>query len=176
VTDADSSGAPAASCDPFAADAVAFREALRARVEGQQGGPTSLAVLVIDCGVIGRIDAAWGYQVGDAVRDRISTLLCSDVLRPGDFVGAMGRDDFACALAAIEDPAVALLAAKKSLRALNVPFWIGDDEIFANPAIGIAICPASGDQAEILLQRAKSACALARERPGRIADVRGRRS
>lgn len=170
MTETTSSEMPTASRNPFAADSVTFREALRARVEERRDGAASLAVLVIDCGVIGRIDAVWGYQVGDAVRDRIASLLCSDVLRPGDFVGAMGRDDFACALASIEDPAVALLAARKSLRALNVPFWIGDEEIFADPAIGIAIYPASGDQGDLLLQRAKSACILARERPGRIAD------
>lgn len=170
MTETTTSAAPTTSRNPFAADSVTFRDVLRAKVEERPDGAGNLAVFVIDCGVIGRIDAVWGYQVGDAVRDRISSLLCSDVLRPGDFVCAMGRDDFACALAAIEDPAVALLAARKSLRALNVPFWIGDEEIFADPAIGIAICPVSGDQGDLLLQRAKSACILARKKPGRIAD------
>jgi predicted signal transduction protein with EAL and GGDEF domain len=82
----------------------------------------------------------------------------------------MGRDDFACVLSTVEGPAVAQLAAQKLLRALSAPFWIGDEEIHANPAIGIALCPANGNQADILLQRAKSACARARNLTGRIAE------
>lgn len=152
------------------ADAVPFLDELRGKVEERRADGGNLAVLLVECGVISRIDGVWGYHIGDAVRDRVIASLRTDVLRPDDFVGAMGRDDFACVLSTVEGPAVALLAAKKSLRALNTPFWIGEDEIFADPAIGIAMFPEHGDQAEILLQRAKSACALARGLPDRIAD------
>ncbi|RLJ63796.1 EAL domain-containing protein [Sulfurisoma sediminicola] len=162
---------PATTSDgTFSSSAIPFLEALRGKIENRAADGGNLAVLLIECGVIGRIDAVWGYHVGDAVRDRVISLLRSDVLRPDDLVAVMGRDDFACVLSAIEDPAVALLAAKKSLRALDAPFWIGDEEIYASPAIGIGMYPAHGDQPEILLQRAKSACALARDLPGRIAD------
>jgi len=154
----------------FACSANAFLEALRGKIGDRAADGGNLAVLLIDCGTIDRIDAVWGYQVGDAVRERVISMLRADVLRPGDVVGALGRDDFACVLSPIEDPAVALLAAHKSLRTLSAPFWIGDEEIYVSPAIGIGIYPAHGDQAEILLQRAKSACSLARGLPGRIAD------
>jgi diguanylate cyclase (GGDEF)-like protein len=154
----------------FSSSAIPFLEALRGKIEERAADGGSLAVLLIECGVIGRIDAVWGYHVGDAVRDRVISLLRSDVLRPDDLVGALGRDDFACVLSTIEDPAVALLAAKKSLRTLNAPFWVGDEEIYASPVIGIGTYPAHGDQAGTLLQRAKSACALARDLPDRIAD------
>ena len=150
--------------------AVPFIEALRGKIEERRADGGNLAVLLIDCGVISRIDAVWGYHVGDAVRDRVTSSLRTDVLRPNDLVGEMGRDDFACVLSTVEGPAVALLAARKSLRALNAPFWIGEEEIYASPSIGIAMYPAHGDQAEILLQRAKSASILARELAGRIAD------
>jgi len=150
--------------------ALPFLEALRAHVEERRIDGGNLAVLLIECGVISRIDAVWGYQVVDSVRGRVAELLRTDVLRPGDLVGDMGRDDFACVLSTVDGPDVALLAAKKSLRELSTPFWIGDDEIYASPAIGIAMFPAHGDQAETLLQRAKSVCALAREHAGGIAD------
>jgi diguanylate cyclase (GGDEF)-like protein len=153
-----------------AAAAAAFLDELRAQVECRRADGGNLAVLLIECGVISRIDAVWGYQVGDSVRARVAGLLRADVLRPGDLLGDLGRDDFACVLSTVDGPAVALLAAKKSLRAVSSPFWIGDDEIYASPAIGIAMFPAHGDQAETLLQRAKSACALARDLDGSIAD------
>jgi len=150
-----------------AAEAVPFLDALAARIEACAGG-RNLAVLVIECGVIDRIDAVWGYHVGDAVRARVAATLRGQVLRPDDIVGDMGRDDFACVFSPVEGPAVALLAAEKSLRALNAPFWIGEEEIFADPAIGIAMCPADGNAAELLLQRAKSACVIARGLTSRI--------
>jgi diguanylate cyclase (GGDEF)-like protein len=141
----------------------AFIEALRARMDERRADGRVLALLVIDCGVIGQIDAAWGFHVGDAVRDRIAAALRADVLRPNDFHGDLGRDDIACVLSTVDGPAVALLAAEKSQRALGAPFWIGENEIHARPAIGIALFPAHGDQPELLLQRAKSACAVARD-------------
>ena len=159
----------AASRGAAAASAPPFLEALRACIEQQRADGRILAVLLIECGVIGRIDAVWGYHVGDAVRARVAAALRADVLRPDDLVGDMGRDDIACVLAPVDGPAVASLAAEKSLRALNNPFWIGEEEIFAGPAIGIAMCPAHGDEAQSLLQRAKSACVVARDLASRIA-------
>lgn len=149
---------------------IPLPELLRAQMVAREEDGRNLALLLIECGVIGRIDAVWGYQVGDAVRNRVIAMLRADVLRPGDFVGEMGRDDLACILATVEGPAVALLAAEKALRVLNAPFWIGDDEIFASPSIGIAMYPAQGDGAEVLLQKAKGAAVSARDLTGRIAE------
>lgn len=140
----------------------AFIEALRACMHERAADGRNLALLLIECGVIGHIDTAWGFHVGDAVRARIAAALRAEVLRPNDLLGDLGRDDFACVLATVDGPAVALLAAEKSLRALGNPYWIGEDEIYACPSIGIAMYPAHGEQAEALLQRAKSACAAAR--------------
>ena len=170
MSETDSAGPAPTLQGPAAAEAIPFLEALRGKLEERRADGGNLAVLLIECGVISRIDAVWGYHVGDAVRSRVTASLRADVLRPDDIVGEMGRDDFACILSTVEGSAVALLAANKSLRALNTPFWIGEEEIFASPAIGIAMYPAHGDQAETLLQRAKGACALARNLTGRIAD------
>lgn len=163
--------APAAESDAAAAaDAASLSDALNREIEARRADGGNLAVLLIECGVISRIDAVWGYQIGNAVRDRVTAMLRADVLREGDVVSEMGRDDFACLLSTVEGPAVALLAAQKSLRVLSTPFWIGEEEIYANPAIGIAMSPAHGDQAETLLQRAKSACSRAHDLTSRIAD------
>lgn len=168
------SGEPAAASGGFsAADTKTFLEALHARIGERRADGGNLALLLIDCGVVGRIDAVWGYHVGDAVRSRLAAALRTGVLRPHDLVGDMCRDDFACVLSHVEGPAVALLAAEKSLRALSAPFWIAEDEIYACPSIGIAMYPAHGDQAETLLQRAKSACVVAGGQPSHIAVYAG---
>ncbi|MBI4292560.1 MAG: bifunctional diguanylate cyclase/phosphodiesterase [Betaproteobacteria bacterium] len=159
-----------ASPDSPEADVTPLLEALRPLVEKRRTDGRKLALLLIECAVIGRIDGVWGYQVGDAVRERIAAALRTDVLRADDLFGCIGRDDFACVLSTVEDSAVAVLAAEKSLRALGSPFWIGEDEIFACPAIGIAMFPQHGDSAESLLQRAKSACMVAGGMAQRIAE------
>jgi diguanylate cyclase (GGDEF)-like protein len=153
-----------------AVDPTRFYELLQESLDRRLADGKPLAILIIDCGIIGRIDAVWGYRIGDAVRQRFASLLCTDVLRPGDFLAEMGRDEYACVLATVEGPTVALLAAGKSLRTLNAPFWVGEEEIYANTAIGIAMYPAHADSTESLLQRARSACTLARDLPGRIVD------
>ena len=169
MSEAVSAGPAPASGGASAAGALPFLEALRGCIEQQRANGRNLAVLLIECGVIGRIDAVWGYHVGDAVRARVAAALRAGVLRADDLVGDMGRDDLACVLAPVDGPAVALLAAEKSLRALNSPFWIGEEEVFAGPAIGIAMCPEHGDEPESLLQRAKSACVVARGQTSHVA-------
>ncbi len=160
--EATSGGAPAS-------DEIRFLEGLRRGIEERRADGRNLAVLLMDCGVVGRIDGVWGYHIGDAVRGRVIAALRAKVLRPDDLVGDMGRDDLACVLSTVDGPAVALLAAEKSLRALNTPFWIGEEEIYARPAIGIAMFPAHGEDAESLLQRAKSACIVARNQSDHVA-------
>ena len=160
----------AEASEPSAVDPTRFYELLQESLDRRLADGKPLAILIIDCGIIGRIDAVWGYQIGDAVRQRFASLLCADVLRPGDFLAEMGRDEYACVLATVEGPTVALLAAGKSLRTLNAPFWVGEDEIYANTAIGIAMYPEHAGSTESLLQRARSACTQARDLPGRVVD------
>jgi len=172
VSEADSAE-PAARGSPAAE--IPFLEALRGRVAERRADGRNLAVLLMKCGVMGQINALWGYQVGDAVRARIAASLRADVLRPDDLVGDMGPDDIACVLSTVEGPAVALLAAEKILRVVAAPLWMGEEEIYTRPAIGIAMYPDHGDEAESLVQRAKSACVAARDIAGRIAVYAGDR-
>ncbi|MBE0626210.1 MAG: EAL domain-containing protein [Burkholderiales bacterium] len=165
----DPAGPDAGSAAPLPAAQMPFIDRLRRCVGERQADGRSLALLLVDCGVIGRIDPLWGYQVGDAVRTRIVASLRTEALRPGDFIGELGRDDLACVLSEVEGAQLALLAAEKTLRIMNAPLWLGEDEIYASPSIGIAIFPASADGAESLLWQARSACATASGLSGRIA-------
>jgi len=128
-----------------------------------------MALLFVDCGVIARIDGVWGYVVGDGVRDRLGARLRTEVLRAQDILGHPGRDEFACVLASLQSTGVATLAAEKLLRALDQPLWVDVDEVYARPAVGIAVFPEHGASAVELLQRARTASRAARERPERYA-------
>ncbi len=147
----------------------AFMARLDACVGQRLADGQQFALLFVDCGVIGRIDGVWGYMVGDGVRDRLGARLRSEVLRSSDLLGEPGRDEFACVLATVQSPGVAVLAAEKILRTLDAPLWVDVHEVYARPAVGIAVFPDDGDNAVSLLQRARTASRVARERPERFA-------
>jgi len=169
LSPADPAGPDAGNSAPPVATAASFPDRLRRCIEQRRADGHSLALLLVDCGVIGRIDALWGYRVGDMVRARIVASLSAEVLRPDDFVGELGRDELACALSVVEGPQLALLAAEKLRRTLNAPLWLGDAEIYASPSVGIALFPGSADDAESLLQQARNACVTASVLPSHVA-------
>jgi diguanylate cyclase (GGDEF)-like protein len=148
---------------------AAFMSLLDACVAQRQSEGRQMALLFVDCGVIGRVDGVWGYMVGDGVRERLGARLRSDVLRAHDLLGEPGRDEFACVLATLQSPGVTVLAAEKILRTLDAPLWVDVHEVYARPAVGIAVFPDHGDNSVSLLQRARSASHAARERPERFA-------
>jgi len=142
---------------------------LRNRIARCEQEGKALALLYVQCGIIGRIDGIWGLHVGDAVRSRILARMRTDVLRPGDLLSEVGRDEFACVLDVASGPGVATLVAQKTLRALNVPVRVADTEVYARPAVGVALYPEHGGSPVILLQRAKIASLVARDELERIA-------
>ena len=169
MSEETAAGSDAGPSAPSPSEEIAFIDQLRRCIEERHADGRGLALLLVDCGVIGQVDALWGYQVGDAVRSRIVSSLRADVLRPGDFIGALGRDYLACVLSAVEGPQMALLAAEKSLRTMNAPLWLGEEEIYASPSIGIAVFPGRAGSAESMMRQAKTACVAARDSTSRIA-------
>jgi len=142
---------------------------LRTRIAARRADGQSLALLVVDLGVIGRIDAAWGYAIGDGVRARFAAMLRAEVLRPGDYLDDARREELAYILDTVQSEGVALLAADKILRALDTPVWVGEDEIYARPAIGIALFPGHGEDEVGLLRHARTACQATRGGSERVA-------
>jgi len=148
---------------------IGFLDRLRFRIEMAKHEGVGVALAIVDCGLVDRADAVWGFAVGDAIRKHISAQLRAEVLRSEDFLASVGRDDIACVLAPVDGAEMALLAAEKMMRAAGTSLWAAEDEVYAQPTIGVALYPDHGDTAELLLQRAKGASRFARALPGRIA-------
>ncbi len=169
MTGTDATAPDAGSSGPLAAEEVPFIDQLRRSIEERRADGRSLALLIVYCGLIGRVDALWGFPIGDAVRARIISSLRADALRVDDFVGALGRDNLACVLSSVESAQIALLAAQKILRIMDAPLWLGEEEIFASPTIGIAVFPGRAGNVESMMRQAKIACLAARDSTGRVA-------
>ena len=146
-----------------------FLSRLSTSLDARGADGETLAVLFVDLGLVDRADRTWGYALGDAVRARFSLQLRSEVLRERDFLGEIGRDELACVLETVPSDGVALLAAEKVLRMLDEPVLAGEHELYARPAIGIALFPGEAVDAAALLTRARAACLTARRRTERIA-------
>lgn len=129
----------------------------RRRADGQ-----ALAVLFVDLDAIGRADRLGGYLLGDAIRAHFSRRLRGEVLRAQDFLGEVGRDEFACVLDSIPGPGVPMMAADKLLRVLDEPVLADIHEIYAQPSVGVALFEGGATAAQDLLTQARLACVEAR--------------
>ncbi len=160
--------APAAAPDQPQPTTVIDR--LRTLLATQRRTPgTALAVLVVELGVIRRIDSVWGRMVGDSVRSRMLERVRGLALRTGDELSDFGRDDLMIFLPGAAGASAALLAARSMIHLLGVPIHVDSGEIVPRPVIGIAVYPEHGDTPVTLLRRAKLACQAAPVAPDRVA-------
>jgi len=154
----DPAAGRAAPAHPYGSFLAHLTSSLRERrADGQ-----ALAVLFVDLGAVARVDLLGGFRFGDAIRERFSLRLRTDVLRARDFVGEIGRDELACVLDGVPSQGVPLLAAQKILRVLEAPVLAGELEVYAAPAVGIALDEGGEADAAMLLTQARAACREAR--------------
>ncbi len=127
------------------------------------------ALLLVHAAAIDHIDARHGFNAGDRLSNKIAGALRAKVLRKRDAVENLSRDEFACILRPVSSEGIAMLAAQRVMTVLGAtPLDFGGISELADIAIGIAMFPEHGADAESLLQRAKHALHTARARADRI--------
>lgn len=145
---------------------------LRGPIEQTKAGAARAALLLVRCDALARIDAGLGIQAGNRLRDAVANALRGGVLRDTDDLEQAGRYVFACLLRPIGSEGVAMLAAQKILRVLDVPIRIEGEDVVPGATIGIALLPEHGEHAEVLVPRARVALELAHDQPDRCALYR----
>jgi len=145
---------------------------LRGPIEQTKAGAGRAALLLVRCDALARIDASLGIQAGNRLRDAVTNALRGGVLRDTDDLEQAGRYVFACLLRPIGSEGVAMLAAQKILRVLDVPIRIEGEDVVPGATIGIALLPEHGEHAEVLVPRARVALELAHDQPERCALYR----
>ncbi|TAK49658.1 MAG: GGDEF domain-containing protein [Betaproteobacteria bacterium] len=147
-----------------------FMQWMREHAAACDPAGASLAVLFVDYDVVARLDSAQGFEAGNAAHWCLVERMRDAVLRPQDAMGEIARGQMVCGLHPIHGAGVARLAANKALQLLGAPIPLGESQVHARPAIGIALCPDHGSDPELLLRRARIACRTARDRFERIAE------
>jgi diguanylate cyclase (GGDEF)-like protein/PAS domain S-box-containing protein len=116
---------------------------------GRRGTQGAVAVLFMDLDNFKVVNDSLGHDAGDQLLVEMARRL-TRCLRAGDSAARIGGDEFTVLLEGARDAQEAEEAAKavaeRIARGLEVPFKLGDQEVFATASIGIATV----DSAEVL--------------------------
>ena len=121
------------------------------------------AVLMLDLDRFKHINDVLGHAFGDRVLCQIGDRLAGGVLREGDLVARLSGDEFAILLPEA-DASTALAIANRVRQAVDLPLRIGEQTVDISAGVGVAICPAHGRDADVLLGRAEMAMYAAKAR------------
>jgi len=115
-----------------------------------------MAVIHLDLDGVESINDAHGHDVGDELL-RIVAVRLARAVRAEDVVSRLGGDEFACLLTDPpgREPLAGLVC--KLVAAVAAPVKIGALDLTVRPSIGIALSPADGSSADVLLRNADAA-------------------
>jgi len=130
----------------------------------RSGSARHVALLLMDLDHFKEINDTLGHPTGDRVLCMVADRLRAS-LRDADTVARLGGDEFAVLLPDVADGrAMAELVARKINGCFTKPFVYGDQEMYLDVGIGIALYPEHGDDVDSLMSRADVAMYSAKHR------------
>ncbi|HEY4920707.1 MAG TPA: EAL domain-containing protein [Xanthobacteraceae bacterium] len=127
-----------------------MNEALgRLSVEG-----TKFCVFIFDLDLFKAVNDSLGHPIGDLLLKSVATRLAEVVTEP-DTVGRLGGDEFAILQAVKSDgQAEATALAHRLIEAIGMPYELEGHPVVIGISMGIAVAPADGTDANMLLKHA----------------------
>lgn len=123
--------------------------------EGQQP-----ALMLLDIDHLRHVNETLGYGFGDHLLQAVAARLRG--ARESGLLASMGGGRFAFLIDDAADYRVAGRIAQRLQAQFRLPFLLAGHEVFCSISVGIALYPASGDDAEQLLQGAERALVRAK--------------
>ena len=121
-----------------------------------------VGILFLDIDRFKYINDTQGHAAGDILLQSVAKRL-QKRLRESDTVARLGGDEFVIVLSAVKLEQDISHVTQEIMKALSMPFEIGEQEIFISASIGIAISPLDGHDVGILLRNADTAMYVAKE-------------
>lgn len=115
-----------------------------------------VTVMFIDIDGFKDVNDRFGHAIGDEVLRQVASRLVAS-LRESDTVARLGGDEFTVILEGGKRVEDAGYVAMKVIKALGMPYEVGDREIIVTASIGIAVYPVDGDTYEELMKGADTA-------------------
>ncbi|HEY9648575.1 MAG TPA: EAL domain-containing protein [Chroococcidiopsis sp.] len=114
------------------------------------------AVLVLDVDRFKVVNDSLGHKIGDQLLVAIAQRL-GECIRAGDTLARLGGDEFTILMDDIKAPSEATRLSEKIHQAMQLPYNLGEQELFATVSIGIAFKDAQFDKPDDLLRNADTA-------------------
>jgi diguanylate cyclase (GGDEF)-like protein len=136
------------------ANRTLFTNHLQMTIErGKRSEQALYAVLFLDFDRFKVINDSLGHAEGDNLLKQIARRLELS-LRTGDLLARLGGDEFTILLNELEDTEDAVQVAERIKNDLNIPFMLGEQEVFMSASIGIAVSCGGHNRAEDMLRDA----------------------
>jgi len=133
-----------------------FRDRIGHAIAQARRAHKQAAVLFLDLDGFKHINDSLGHEIGDKLL-RMTARRLEGCLRHGDSVARLGGDEFVISLSDLTDNRDAMPIAEKVLQALREPFHVQQHELHISGSIGISLCPADGEDADVLMRAADAA-------------------
>lgn len=140
-----------------------LRDRLNRAVEAARRHGHLVSVLFMDLDGFKRVNDSLGHAAGDLVLQSVARRIAAGV-RSSDTVSREGGDEFVVLLSEVARAEDAALSAGKLLAAIALPHHVGAQDLRVTASVGIALFPADGADAALLLGRADRALLHAKAR------------
>ena len=137
-------------------DRAMFEARLAAALDRPLRRRGGAAVLLVDLDGIRAVNQVLGHGIGEDLLRAAARRLRAAV-RDGDLVARMAGEEFAVLQGEVSDAAHAAALASRLVDLLGRAYLIGGESVVVTPRIGVALAPADGAQAALLLRRAAMA-------------------
>jgi diguanylate cyclase (GGDEF)-like protein len=138
------------------ADRAMFQARLAAALDRPARRRFGAAVLLCDLEGIRAVNQVLGHAIGEDLL-RAAARRLQAAVRDGDLVARLAGEEFAVLQSEVGDPAHASALAGRLVDLLGRAYQISGETIVVTPRIGVAIAPADGADAPLLLRRAAMA-------------------
>jgi diguanylate cyclase (GGDEF)-like protein len=135
------------------ADRAMFEARLAALLDRPPRRRGGAAVLLVDLEGIRAVNQVLGHAIGEDLL-RAAARRLQAAVRDADLVARMAGEEFAVLQSEVSDPAHAAALAARLVDLLGRAYLISGETVVVTPRIGIAMAPADGAQAPLLLRRA----------------------
>lgn len=137
------------------ANRTLLRDRFRNTLSLSRKNNLSMAVLCLDLDHFKNINDTLGHDIGDKLLVAVAQRL-RDELRPEDTLSRYGGDEYTILLPD-SDADTTLEHIQRLMRAMEVPFRVGEEELFVTVSIGVALYPGDGTRMETLVRNADTA-------------------
>ena len=139
-----------------------FRHDLRQAIlrTKEEGAPCS--IMLLDMDRFKHVNDVLGHRFGDRLLRAVAERLRHEALQPQDILARLSGDEFGILLSRT-DAQAARAVAERVQKAFERPITLDDHTVDLGAGIGIASCPAHGQEADPLLSRAEVAMYAAKQ-------------